>query len=75
VTDTGVPAQTNTFITHLNEVEVFLRKDADICRRAAPQTARCKLMPSARQGIASPADSPRWWLSLSELFMVKPNLR
>jgi hypothetical protein len=29
VTDTGVSAQTNTFITHLDEVEAFLRKDAD----------------------------------------------
>jgi hypothetical protein len=29
VTDTGAPAQTNTFITHLDEVEAFLRKDAD----------------------------------------------
>jgi carboxypeptidase Taq len=29
VTDTRVPTQTNTFITHLDEVEAFLRKDAD----------------------------------------------
>jgi Zn-dependent M32 family carboxypeptidase len=29
VTDTGAPAQTNIFITHLDEVEAFLRKDAD----------------------------------------------
>jgi carboxypeptidase Taq len=29
VTDTGVSARTNTFITHLDEVEAFLRKDAD----------------------------------------------
>ncbi len=29
MTDTGVSAQTNTFITHLDEVEAFLRKDAD----------------------------------------------
>jgi Zn-dependent M32 family carboxypeptidase len=28
-TDTGAPAPTNTFITHLDEVEAFLRKDAD----------------------------------------------
>jgi hypothetical protein len=26
VTDTGVFAQTNTFITHLDEVEAFLRE-------------------------------------------------
>jgi carboxypeptidase Taq len=29
VTDTGASAQTNTSITHLDEVEAFLRKDAD----------------------------------------------
>jgi carboxypeptidase Taq len=29
VTDPGAPAQTNTLITHLDEVEAFLRKDAD----------------------------------------------
>jgi carboxypeptidase Taq len=30
VTDSGVAAQTKTFITHLDQVEAFLRKDADI---------------------------------------------
>ena len=30
MTDIRVPAQANTFITHLDEVEAFLRKDADI---------------------------------------------
>src|SRR6202521_5546491 len=29
VTDTGAPAPPNIFITHLDEVEAFLRKDAD----------------------------------------------
>jgi hypothetical protein len=29
VTDNGAPAQTNTSITCLDEVEAFLRKDAD----------------------------------------------
>jgi hypothetical protein len=59
VTDTGAPAQTNIFITHLDEVEAFLRKDADTRMPPGSAANRALQIDAIGKTRAHPSSAPR----------------
>jgi hypothetical protein len=71
---TGVSAQTNAFITHVDEVEAPQERRGYPCATGQRREPRCKLIPSARQGMPHRRIRPVAAV-LSELFMVTPRLR